>query len=145
MFRFFKKSIAPPSDPLEPVLAFIPDFEQGKFKRALGRHNKEGTPTTETAALRQALMSCGLVHGREWVEFMPNNLQRILNASSINEFTAQELQTALTGILRMDRLGEGFVLSSLCQSGLVLATLKRLQTLHAEGQMAPLLMKSPKG
>ncbi|TNF34192.1 MAG: hypothetical protein EP312_07160 [Gammaproteobacteria bacterium] len=126
------------------MLAFIPDFEQGKFKRALGRHKKQGSPTAETAALRHALMECGLVYGREWVEFTPKNLRRILNPSCIENFTAQELQTALTGILRMDRLGEGFVLSSLCQSGHVLATLKRLQTLHAEGQMTPLLIKMPK-
>ena len=139
MFRLFKKTIAPPPDPLVPVLDFIKLFEQGKFKRALGFHKKHDHYLPETLALRQAIMGCGLVYGREWVDFIPKHMQYLMEPDNLMKLSAQELQTTLTGLIRLDHLGEGFVLSSCCQSGIVFAMLKRLECLHVQGEMAPLL------
>ncbi len=139
MFRLFKKTIAPPPDPLLPVLAFIGDFERGTFDRAIGYHSKYDHPQPEAISLRNALINSGLVYGNEWVDFIPDNYIKLQQPDFIETLNANDLRIAITGILRTDRLSEGYILSTVCKTGLALELLKRLKKLHESGEILPLL------
>lgn len=140
MFRLFRKTIAPPPDPLLPVLAFIGDFERGTFNKALGYHKKNNCLMPETAALREALVNSGLIYGNEWVHIDPATA--IPMSHTIAQLNANDLRITIVALVRIDRLAEGFILSAVCQNGMMLAALKRLQTLHEAGEIAPLLHRT---
>lgn len=128
-----KKKITPgKKDPLRDVLAFLPDLEAGKLKKAMGYYNKTGENMAELEKLRKALLASGLVGGTEWLTYTDRMQFLLAQPDKIGTLSADEMKTFVTTLCHLDRIAET-LLPYACQQGAMTSTVRRLKTLHEEG------------
>lgn len=120
------------------LIAFLPILESGKLQRAVRYFRKHQKDKPEIGQLRELLGNNALIGGSDWTRMSPLMLTILVRQETklVQQLSTQDIKTLLTIFSRHDRLADGVLLSSVCQSGLMTAALQRLKALHETGEIA---------